>query len=520
MSPRKLASKFVRILGMAGLVLSASSAGIASDKAHPSLPITSPIKSVEGAEQGSSQHLPTKVSASMSATVLRHDGDQITCGLPVNVLKLKLLNRTDSLKLHYIGLGRDKWSRNDHDLEQQTGAKIIMRTTDQLENYPLAKEAFIRAAAEWESIIKNPITIVLDVDFGPKRFGETYPPNVLASTDPQLVLFQEIYKTLRSALIESAETAEEITHYERLPIEEIMTDVGPSTNIRAPSSVFRALGIIELHADPETEEAEFGPPPSIGFNSKFDWDFNPDDGIDLGKQDFVGSAIHEIGHALGFVSSVGLQELYPQYPTTLSTWDLNRLIPGAGADFTHAPRVLSSGGDQVHYSEQDELALSTGRPDGSGGDGRQASHWKDDSYTLDYIGVMDPTQTSGHRSEITENDILALDLMGYSVAGKSTGVLSPVSPVGDTTETTPRFSWTAMPGADWYVVVVTNDQGSISLFNYVTSGVAGCGTGSGECAIEPNRLLSMSRTYRWWVGALGADGAPLGASDAVTFRIN
>jgi hypothetical protein len=37
------------------------------------------------------------------------------------------------------------------------------------------------------------------------------------------------------------------------------------------------------------------------------------------------------------------------------------------------------------------MPLSTGRPDGSGGDGRQASHWKDDSISGQYLGTMDPT---------------------------------------------------------------------------------------------------------------------------------
>lgn len=43
---------------------------------------------------------------------------------------------------------------------------------------------------------------------------------------------------------------------------------------------------------------------SITFSSKFKFDFNPRNGITAGNYDFVAVAIHEIGHALGFVSGV------------------------------------------------------------------------------------------------------------------------------------------------------------------------------------------------------------------------
>jgi hypothetical protein len=56
-------------------------------------------------------------------------------------------------------------------------------------------------------------------------------------------------------------------------------------------------------------------------------------------------------HVLEFIFSVGRHELDPQVPITLSTWDLNRLIHGAGADFTPAPRILSSGGGHVQYRD-------------------------------------------------------------------------------------------------------------------------------------------------------------------------
>jgi hypothetical protein len=63
--------------------------------------------------------------------------------------------------------------------------------------------------------------------------------------------------------------------------------------------------------------------------------------------------------------------------------------------------------------------LSTGR---TNGDGRQASHWKDDSLLgpgATPLGIMDPTVASASSNVpvlvITELDLIAFDAMGYDV---------------------------------------------------------------------------------------------------------
>ncbi|MCM8595266.1 NF038122 family metalloprotease [Accumulibacter sp.] len=49
------------------------------------------------------------------------------------------------------------------------------------------------------------------------------------------------------------------------------------------------------------------------------------------------------------------------------------------------------------------------------GDGRQASHWKDDFG----IGIMDPTESPGESLVISPTDIRALDVIGWDLAGLS-----------------------------------------------------------------------------------------------------
>lgn len=301
---------------------------------------------------------------------------------------------------------------------ESAGLKIMLRGTQQLNSFPEARDAFLRAAATWESLIASEITLVIDVDFGPTRFGTPYPRGVLGSTGSQVVGADNLYADLRSAFVEDGTGDREKALYALLPSgARVPTDIGDTAFIFAPTATFRAIGFLEPVANPSSEMNQLGPPPSIGFNSAFNYDFDPSNGISPGMIDFDGVAVHEIGHALGFVSQTGARELRPTSTLALTIWDLFRLRPTAAIEqFGSAQRILSSGGDQAFFNMTDKVQLSTGRPDGSGGDGAQASHWKDDSIIGRKIGIMDPNLSPGERDQITMDDIIAIDLFGYRVA--------------------------------------------------------------------------------------------------------
>ena len=314
---------------------------------------------------------------------------------------------------------------------------IVLEGTAQLDTFPAAKAAFIKAAQIWESRINNPLTVTLQVDFGPTRFGTPYPnPNILGSTQSRQYYVN--YPAARSAVSARADNASETSLYAKLPsTTTVPTDLGAASRVLGSSIQLLTLGFT-LPADRAL--------PSIGFNSAFAFDLDATNGIDPGKYDFEAVTVHEIGHALGFGSSVGDTELTPPATEVAPTiWDLFRFRPGVTINtFQTANRPMASGGTHVHFAGGSSLQMSTGRADNTGGDEQQSSHWKDNTSGNPFIGLMDPTIPSGTHIELSANDLAAFELMGYTMVTPNTS--APAAPSNLTATATSssviRLNWT------------------------------------------------------------------------------
>jgi len=157
---------------------------------------------------------------------------------------------------------------------------------------------------------------------------------------------------------------------------------------------------------------------SITFSSAFAaaglFDYDRRDGIAAGKIDFLGIAIHEIGHALGFNSGVDVLDQLPGYLDSTYTYvaplDLYRYSTASTAlgiiDWTASTSdkyfSLNNGTTKI-------ASFSTGT---IYGDGSPPSHWKD---ALG-LGAMDPTVATGELLNFTNLDLIAFDVIGWNLA--------------------------------------------------------------------------------------------------------
>lgn len=290
--------------------------------------------------------------------------------------------------------------------------QIVLNPNQSLAGNAPALAAFQRAAFTWESFISNPIVVNLDVGL------EVLAANVLGSASA--VILQGGYDTIRNQMITSASSEADDGIVAALPTfaqSSFSLPAGFSigTQLLATKANLKAIGITGLDTQFGSNDA------TIRFNSNFAFDYDNSNGVSSGLFDFESVALHEIGHALGFISSVDeVDQLVSQNSTGVISpfvLDLFRFAtgtqPGDAAAFTAGTRSLSSNTAAV-YSDTDLVgAMSTGALTG---DGRQASHWRDNDLTGVLIGTMDPTLAPQQILGLSLLDLRAFDLIGYDIA--------------------------------------------------------------------------------------------------------
>jgi hypothetical protein len=277
-----------------------------------------------------------------------------------------------------------------------------------------ALAAFQNAANSWAVLFSDPITVTINADLS-SGFGD---PNIIGSTSAFMLtggytyirgaLVLDSAGQADKAIVASLPTAAQYSTY--LP-----SGFGLNGSIILTKANAKALGFTGL------DDAPFGPTDAtITFNSDFNFYYGT--GVfGSGQVDFQTVATHEIGHALGFISAVDTVDTLLHNGTTgalsPAPLDLYRFdsehLPTDAASFATNPRSLTTGGAAYFSDTQSVYSLSTGFYTG---DGRQASHWKDDSLTGTFIGIMDPTLGSQVIEPITAADIRAMELIGYDLA--------------------------------------------------------------------------------------------------------
>ncbi len=306
-----------------------------------------------------------------------------------------------------------------------------------------AEQGFKVAANYWAKMFTNNAVINLGVRFAPLA------PNVIGSTgsrqaDLSIANWENrINLTKSTSAIDSAIVLPGLTGGGISGLTAGVNGSGNNDNsvtamlngtqaasqvLYANSSVIKALGVgiangnVCSNANNTTRALCDG---RVTFSSNFAFDFNPGNGVTAGTFDFIGVAIHEIGHALGFVSGVDFFDYYgaPGGPgrNTLG-YDLNDTSIFSALDMFRysAPGTLDfrTGGTKYFSVDGGATALfnNTMSTGSFNGDGRQASHWKDTPGCQIGNGIMDPTFCFGQTGYVTGLDLAAFDAMGWNLS--------------------------------------------------------------------------------------------------------
>ena len=284
-----------------------------------------------------------------------------------------------------------------------------------------ALAAWNRAADLWEAYLEDSVTVTVSANL--QDMGS---PSVIGSTTA--VFLGAGYNLLRDAIVADAADEPDDAIVGFLPTG---AQIAIATPAAAPwdGSIFgtkanlKAMGFLGLDGIFGVSDG------AITFNSGFAFDYDNSNGVDAGKIDFETVAAHEIGHLLGFISDVDIRDLILnlglQVPYSVTPLDLFRFANGSApttpAQFSTAVRWNVPGVEAVFSDTTNTWRMSTGTYKG---DGRQASHWKDDELPgMVLIGVMDPTLAAGIVEPITRADLRALDVIGWDIAAPEPGVV-------------------------------------------------------------------------------------------------
>lgn len=311
-----------------------------------------------------------------------------------------------------------------------------------------ALAAVHRAAAQWEAHIFDPITVTVHIDaYVPERTDPLF--GALGFAMP--VEVQLPYSTVRGAMMNDGLTEGDDSIIASLPaVNDLEVALPPGFVFENHIAMTKAnLKALDLHTD-AFDDALGVSDGRIALNASQPFDFNRADGIEPGKFDFESVVVHELGHILGFISSVDRIDQTPATearpvaiaPTTLDLFRFRSLAgphnPRTPAAFSTIRRELRPSTPAVFdFVLQDgwttlanEYAMELGEDfeliAPRAAFGYQASHWQDEDLFGRPIGVMGPVLGQRIIAPISNVDLRAFDLIGFDILPPGVAAAAPV----------------------------------------------------------------------------------------------
>lgn len=289
------------------------------------------------------------------------------------------------------------------------------------------------AARYWESVLTNNVTMNIQVgfsDLGPDILGGTRTAlytsvpmadyyNILAANTSKSTIDNQALASLRP-LDTNGGVSVLVPDYFNPATNDGITNSYDSRLAPTTADIGSTIAIASSNVKALINDATFGATDvdaDIQFSNTFAFDFNPTDGITAGQFDFIGVAVHEIGHALGFLSgaedfdfSSGDRGYNPDQFWWGYAADMFRYSKPGQLDWTFGTAsYFSLDGGRTPYLDG---FWSTGS---TKGDGWQASHWKEPGIPCgDFRGVMNPYICGGKMDQVEGLDLALLDAIGWN----------------------------------------------------------------------------------------------------------
>jgi hypothetical protein len=303
----------------------------------------------------------------------------------------------------------------------------------------VAATDFNIAAAYWGSVLTNNVTINIGVGFAP------LPTNVIGSTQSNLQNFSvqdwenDVNATKSNSVIDQTAVLPTLNSSggASLITNGVNSSGSNDTNIKvfdpgdttSTQTLFENTALIKAVGGTVTDPSALDG--MVTFSSDFAFDFNPSNGVSANDIDFLAVAIHEIGHALGFVSGVDfLDEFGSPNGVAQLGYDLNDTAIFTALDmfrYSTDPTGVGPGGPQLdetpgtasYFSIDGGQTAFMGGQFSTGafnGDGWQASHWAQPPGCDPGLGIMKPAICFGVGADVTGLDLAAFDAIGWNLS--------------------------------------------------------------------------------------------------------